>query len=131
MYMVGFLVQTDEAKGSEHTMTIHVSISEAKARLSRFVEQTAEEDEQIVIESYGNPKAVLIPYRDYEQFIVWQETRRRQQALDELQALKRQIQARNVALSAQEGEDLADLYAREVIEGMIAEGKVKYEIEEE
>ena len=112
-------------------MTIHVSISEAKARLSRFVEQTAEEDEQIVIESHGNPKAVLIPYRDYEQFIAWQEIRRRQQALDELQALKRQIQARNQDLSTQEGEDLADLYAREVIEGMIAEGKVKYEIEEE
>lgn len=112
-------------------MTIHVSISEAKARLSRFVEQTAEEDEQIVIESHGNPKAVLIPYRDYAQFLAWQETRRRQQALDELQALKRQIQARNADISTQDGEDLADLYAREVIDGMIAEGKVRYEIEDE
>lgn len=110
-------------------MTLHVSISEAKARLSRFVEQTAEENEQIVIESHGHPKAVLISYSDYEQFTAWQEAQRRQQALDELHQLRRQIRARNRDLSPEEGAVLADQYAREVVEEMIAEGKIRYDVE--
>lgn len=111
-------------------MTIHVSLSEAKARLSRFVEQSAEDNEQIVIQSHGHPKAVLIPYRDYAQFTAWQEAQRRQRALDELHALKRQIRARNQDLSTEDGEAIADQYTRDVLEAMIAEGKVRYEIEE-
>jgi prevent-host-death family protein len=111
----------------DDAMTLHVSISEAKARLSRFVERAAEENQQIIIESHGNPKAVLIPYSDYEQFAAWQETQRRQQALAQLQQLTRQIRARNQDLSLEAGEALADRYARDVIEEMIAEDKVNYD----
>jgi prevent-host-death family protein len=108
-------------------MTIHVSISEAKARLSRFVDRAVEENEKIIIESHGNPRAVLIPYSDYEQFCTWQETQRRQQALEELRQLTRQIRARNPDLSPEAGEALADRYTRDVIEEMVAEGKVEYD----
>ncbi len=112
-------------------MTIRVSISEAKARLSRLVEQTADENEQIVIESHGKPKVALIPYADFEQFSIWQETQRRRQALDDLQQLARRVAAKNQDLSVSAGETLADRFTRDVIEEMIAEGKVKYDIEEE
>lgn len=108
-------------------MTIHVSISEAKARLSRFVDRAAEENQQIIIESHGNPKAVLIPYRDYEQFAAWQEAQRRQQALAQLQQLTQQVRARNQDLSPEAGDALADRYTRDVMEAMIAEGKVNYD----
>ncbi len=108
-------------------MTIHISISDAKAGLSRLVERAAEENEQIVIESHGNPKAVLIAYSDFAQFSAWQEMQRRQQALEELRQLRQQIGERNRDLTAEESEALAGQYASEVIEEMIAEGKIQYD----
>lgn len=112
-------------------MSINVSVSDAKARLSGYMEWVVESDEGVVIESHGAPKAVLIPYKTYQQFIVWQEEQRRRQALAELQQLAQRVAARNQDLSASEGEALADRFARDVIEEMIAEGKVRYASDEE
>jgi prevent-host-death family protein len=112
-------------------MAINVSVSDAKARLSGYIEQAAESDEAVVIESHGTPKAVLIPYKAYQQFMLWQEERRRRQALDELQQLARRVAAKNQDLSVAAGEALADRFTREVVEEMIAEGKVQYDVEAE
>ncbi|MEZ4633648.1 MAG: type II toxin-antitoxin system Phd/YefM family antitoxin [Caldilineaceae bacterium] len=65
-------------KQARVAMTIHVSISEASARLSRYIEQTSEENETIR-RNAGNPKAVLIPYRSFEEFSTWQEAQHRKQ----------------------------------------------------
>ncbi|MEZ4638030.1 MAG: type II toxin-antitoxin system Phd/YefM family antitoxin [Caldilineaceae bacterium] len=112
-------------------MTIHVSISEAKARLSRYIEQTSEENETIVIESHGNPKAVLIPYRSFEEFSTWQEAQHRKQVLENLRNLRRSVQSRNQDLSTPESEIIAEQYAQDVIRGMVAEGKINYETGDE
>lgn len=111
-------------------MSINTSVSDAKAKLSGYMEWVVETDEGVVIESHGTPKAVLIPYKTYQQFIVWQEEQRRRQALAELQQLAQRVAARNQDLSAAAGEALADHFTREVIGEMIAEGKVKYASEE-
>lgn len=107
-------------------MSINISVSDAKARLSGYIEWAVASDEGVVIESHGAPKAVLIPYQAYQQFTVWQEERRRRQALDELQQLARRVAAKNQDLSVTAGEALADRFTREVIGEMIAEGKVGY-----
>lgn len=110
-------------------MAINVSVSDAKARLSGLMERAVEFDEAVVIESHGAPKAVLLPYQAYQQFILWQEERRRRQALDELQQLARQVAAKNQDLSVAAAEVLAERFTHEVIEEMIAEGKVQYNVE--
>lgn len=103
-----------------------VSTSEAKARLSGLMDWLGESQDEVVIESHGRPRAVLIGYSEYRQFLEWHERQRREAALAELQQLARTIQAKNQDLSVETGQALADRFARELIEEMIAEGKVDY-----
>ena len=48
-------------------------------------------------------------------------------ALDELRALAATINARNRDLTEQEADDIADRFVRDVVDDMIAEGKVKFD----
>lgn len=108
-------------------MALNISTSEAKAKLSSFLQQVAKNREEVIIQNRGAPQAVLVPYSVYEQFCTWREQNRRQRALDELQELADAIQTRNRDLSETEAEELADRFSREVIGEMIAEGKIKYD----
>lgn len=108
-------------------MALTISTSEAKAKLGSFVRRVVKNREEIIIKNRGIPTAVLIPYSDYEQFTAWQKESRRQHALEELQKLADTIQARNSDLSEGEISNLADRFSREVIDEMIAEGKIKYD----
>ncbi|MBX3054498.1 MAG: type II toxin-antitoxin system Phd/YefM family antitoxin [Caldilineaceae bacterium] len=103
-----------------------VSTTEAKAQLSGLMEWTLLNDDAVVVESHGNPKAVLISFTRYEQFRVWREQQRQKAALIELAALAESIQARNQNLSDAEADNLAERFGREIIEEMIAEGKIHY-----
>ena len=107
-------------------MTLNVSTSEAKAKLSRFVQQVVGNREEVIIENRGTPQAVLISYSAYEQYSEWKEQKRRQQALEELQNLADAIQSRNRDLSDSEAEALAERFSRDVIDEMIEDGTVKY-----
>ena len=55
------------------------------------------------------------------------EQGRRQQILTRMENLSEKVQLRNQDLSESDAEALADRFAREVIEKMIDEGKIKYE----
>lgn len=110
-------------------MAFNVSTSEAKAKLSSFLQQVVKNREEVIIQNRGTPQAVLIPYGTYEKFNEWREQDRRQKALDELHKLADTIQARNQDLSETEVEEIADRFSREVIGEMVAEGKIKYDPE--
>ena len=108
-------------------MTLNVSTSEAKAKLSSFVQQVVGNREEVIIENRGAPQAVLISYDAYEQYSQWRDQNRRQRALEELQKLADSIQSRDQDLSETETDELADRLSRDVIDEMIADGKVKYD----
>ena len=101
-------------------MTLNVSISEAKAKLSSFVQQVVGNREEVIIENRGAPQAVLISYDAYEEYSRWRDRNRRQRALAELQELADSIQSRNQDLSETETEEMADRFSRDVIDEMIA-----------
>lgn len=103
-----------------------VSTTEAKAQLSGLMEWTLMNDDAVVVESHGNPKAALISFALYEQFQVWREQQKQRVALAELAALAEFIQTRNRNLSDAEADNLANRFGREVVEEMIAEGKIQY-----
>ena len=106
-------------------MTVNVSTSEAKAKLSSFVQQVVGNREEVIIENRGTPLAVLIPYSAYEQYSRWRDQNRRQRALEELQELADTIQSRNQDLSEPETDEIADRFSRDVIDEMIEDGKIK------
>ena len=108
-------------------MTLNVSTSEAKAKLSSFLQQVVGNREEVIIENRGTPQAVLISYGAYEEYSSWREQNRRQQALAELQELADSIQRKNQDLTEAESEELADRFSRDVIEEMMADGTMNYE----
>jgi prevent-host-death family protein len=103
-----------------------ISVSEAKNKLSAMLKWAVENQDEIVVESHGRPRAVILPYAEYELFQQLREKERRQEALQRLQELAAANQARNQDLTPQEAEELADEVTRETVKRMEAEEKVYF-----
>lgn len=101
-----------------------ISATEAKAKLSSWINWAIKNKDEVIVESRGRPKAVIIPYEAYEQFKELRGKARRRQLLAQLEELATQVQARNQDLTAEAAEELADRFSREVIEEMVEEGKI-------
>ena len=104
-----------------------VSVSEAKNKLSAMLQWAVEQGDEIVVESRGEPKAVILPYGEYEELLLFREKTRRRAALKQLETLAGQMQARNADLSPEEAEQLAEEISQETVERMVEEGKVRFQ----
>jgi prevent-host-death family protein len=104
-----------------------VSVSEAKNQLSAVMDWAVESGEEVVIESRGEPKVVILSYKEYQEFLVLKEQARRKEALRQLEELAARMQARNADMSAEEVEQLADEITRETIQRMEMEGKITFQ----
>jgi prevent-host-death family protein len=104
-----------------------ISASEAKNSLGAVIEWAVENQDEVIVESRGKPKAVIMPFDDYEEYQQLREQARRRAVLARLEKLAEKTGARNQDLTAEAAEALADQFTREVINDMIAEGKVQYD----
>ena len=64
-----------------------ISVSEAKNKLSAMLKWAVENQDEVIVESRGRPKAVILPYTEYEMFQQLREREQRQTALQRLQKL--------------------------------------------
>ncbi len=103
-----------------------VTATEAKTNFGAMMDWTVTEKDQIIVQSHGQPKAVIINYNEYTRFAEMKEKERRQQALKDLEALREKVRARNQDLTDEQADYLADRFVRDVVQDMIAEGKIKY-----
>ncbi len=122
-------MQSDLTINQGEDMARMISATEAKAKLSALMEWAVSNQDEVIIQSRGNPKAVIISYDVYEQFKELQEQARRKEALSQLESLAARIQERNQDLTAEDADALADRFTREVIEEMVDEGKIQYQRE--
>lgn len=104
-----------------------VSVSEAKNRLSAVMEWAVENPDGVIIESRGEPKAVILSYGEYQEFLALREQARRREALRQLEELAERMWARNSDLSDEEVEELAEELSQETIQRMMKEGKVRFQ----
>lgn len=107
-------------------MTKTISVSEAKNKLSAMLDWTVENREEIIVESRGQPKAVILAYEEYEAVAELREKLRRQAVWERMQELAAAVQARNQDLSPEEADQVADAITRETINRMVNEGKVSF-----
>lgn len=110
-------------------MPKRVSASEAKTRFGAIVDWALESNDDVIVESYGKPTAVIMSFGEYQKVLGLREQARRQEALATLEELRGQVLARNQDLDAAQAEELADRFTRDVIEDMVAEKKTKYHVE--
>lgn len=105
-----------------------VTASEAKNKLGSIVGWVVDNQDEVIVESHGQPKAVIMSFDTYEELRVLKEAQRRRVALDQLRQLKNEVRIRNADIETEEhAVALADRFVREVVDGMAADGKISFE----
>lgn len=104
----------------------NLSTTEAKNRFSSIVNAVADDDESVVVEQHGHPKVAIISMEDFEGLQQWKEQQRRNEVLNQLRALRREVRAKNQDLTEEQAMELATRFVREVVEEMYDEGKLRY-----
>lgn len=108
-------------------MTKTISANEAKNRLGAWIGYVNEQDEEVIIERHGKPRAVIMSIEAFEELQDLRERQRRADAVDRLRALREEVSARNRDLTEQQIEEVADQMSRDMIDHMAATGKLTFE----
>lgn len=104
-----------------------VSASAAKTQFGSIVAWAIEHRDDVIVESHGKPRVVIIPFEEYQKMAAQREETRRRDALARLERLRDEVRARNQDLDEEEAISLADRFSREVIDDLIKEDKVRYQ----
>ena len=104
-----------------------VSASEAKARLGSVIEWAVQEQDEVIVESHGAPKVVIMAFDEYQKVKLLREAQRRQEALEQMRQLRARVQERNQDLTHQQAEQLADQFTQEVVAELVTEDKIRFE----
>jgi len=104
-----------------------ISANEAKNRLGSYLAYVNEQDDEVIVESHGKPKAVIMSISAYEDAQVLREKQRRADLLERLRALREEVQSRNQDLTEEQADELAVRFSREMIDDLAAEGKISFE----
>lgn len=106
-----------------------MSSNEAKQQWGSVMNAASAPNDAVIVESHGKPKVAVISYDRFEKMRELESQARRAQALEQLRQLEEQIGNRNSDLTDEQIEALADLFSREFVEDLVAEGKVAFEPE--
>lgn len=88
-------------------MSIIVSASEAKARFGEMLKRAAEQNDEVIVKLYGEPKAVLLSYAEYETLLRLRKLEQKRKVLAALDELRQAIRQENPGLSAEAAYRLA------------------------
>lgn len=110
----------------ESIMPRAVSANEAKNRLGSLLRYVSEGDE-VIVESHGKPKAVIMSIAAYEEIQTLREQKRRAEALEQLRNLRAEVRVRNQDLTDEHATALAERFSHELLDDRATEGKVTFE----
>jgi prevent-host-death family protein len=103
-----------------------ISASEAKTRFGAIVEWALESNDDVIVESHGKPRVVIMSFTEYQKVLNLREMAQRREALAELECLRESVRARNPDLDEAGAAALADRFSRDVIEDMVRDKKVTF-----
>lgn len=104
-----------------------VSASEAKNNLGLLLSWVRKGEESVIIENRGAPAAAIISIAEYERLQELKEKARREEALAELRKLRAELEERQKDMTVEEANALVEEINRDVIQGLIDKGKIRYE----
>ena len=104
-----------------------ISASEAKNRFGAVVDWAVQSQDDVIVESRGDPKVVIISYESYQEVERLRKDAQRQAALARLERLRDEVRARNQDLTSEEADALIDRFSSEVATEMVQEGKIAYQ----
>jgi len=104
-----------------------VSATEAKTQFGSIVDWAIASKDDVIVESHGEPKVVIISFEEYRQVVKLREEARRESALRRLRSLRDRVRARNQDLDEAQAASLAGRFSQEVVAEMVDEGQVRYQ----
>lgn len=108
-----------------------VSSNEAKQHWGSLLGYVSEQGGEVIVESHGKPKAVVMSIAAFEEVQALREQKRRADILDRLRALEERQAALNQDLSEEDAMALAVRFSREMmgemIDRLVAEGAISFE----
>lgn len=108
-------------------MTKTISANEAKNRLGAWIGYVNDQDEEVIIERHGKPRAVIMSIDAFEELQQLRDKQRRAETVDRLRALREEVSAANRDLTEQQIEQVADRMSRDMIDHMAATGRLVFE----
>lgn len=108
-------------------MTKTISSNDAKQRWGALLGDVSERGDEIIVESHGKPKVVVLSISAYEELQAMREQRRRAEALERIRRLQERVAARNQDVSEEEAIEFAVRLQRELIADMAARGDITFE----
>ena len=104
-----------------------VSTSEAKNQLSAMIGWVEINNDEVIVEHHGQPRAVIMSFAEYERVQALRDRQRREKAIADIRALRDKVRARNQDLTEEAAMALADRFVREVVDDMARNGKLRFE----
>ena len=104
-----------------------VSATEAKNRLRALIGWVSRNRDEVIVESHGEPTAVIISFAEYQRLRELREQARRKTALETLRELRQRTLASNADLSPGEADALADAFSRDLVDDLVSRGQVRFE----
>ena len=92
-----------------------VTSSEAKSRFGELVKWTTENQDKVIVKLYGEPAAVIMSFREYEEVEKLRKREQKRKVLEALDALRAEARQQNPELNAEEAYRLAG-FSEDVIE---------------
>lgn len=80
-------------------MSKFVSSTEIQNKFATFLQWTAENNDGVVIEVHGKPKAALISYAEYEELLRLRKLEQKRKALMALDELRKEVRRQNPELT--------------------------------
>jgi len=107
-----------------------VTASEAKNRLGAVLSWVQDNQDEVIIESHGEPAVVVISYTEYEKLQDLKEQQRRKDVLQQLRILREHVRERNQDIDTEErAMQLADEFSRATVDDLVKKSKVRFEPE--
>ena len=104
-----------------------VSANEAKNRFGSLLGYVSDVGDEVIVESHGKPKAVIMSITAYEEMKVLREQKRRTEVMQRLRALQDRVAAQNQGLTEDEAIEIADGVSHELIDRLAESGTISFE----
>lgn len=104
-----------------------ISISDGRKQFSSVINWAEQNQDDVIVQSRGQSKAVIIPFADYELLQQARERARKRKAIEELKAIAQRVRAANPDMTAEQADQIGEEVTREAIENLVNKGEVVFE----
>ncbi|MBI2427044.1 MAG: type II toxin-antitoxin system Phd/YefM family antitoxin [Candidatus Kerfeldbacteria bacterium] len=101
--------------------------SEAKRRFGAVIDAADQKNTEVIVESHGRPKVVIVSFNTYAALLSLAEQSQREESLHRLRSIRKEVQKKSPHLSHYKIKSIIDEVSRETIRRLIQSNRIRYE----